>query len=170
MDMSRLAMAGIRGGGLRPGRRVVVPRMIVARMIVIPMIVVAFPMSGMIVPRMVMARVIMIMITVAGPVVVPVIFHLVPRRFVLPQQGGFEAELAQRILDFCGRGCVLGKRKVQPFPRNRHLDVGNTGQAGKCGFDLCGAAAAIHAADREGQGIVLLDARCCFGRVMTATG
>lgn len=70
---------------------------------------------------------------------------------VLRQQSGFETELAERVLDFFDRGLVVGQRQVQPFAGNGHLHVGNAGQAGKRGLDLCRAAAAVHATDRKGQ-------------------
>ncbi|MNF01330.1 hypothetical protein D3C80_2003060 [compost metagenome] len=94
-------------------------------------------------------------------------FDLAECGFFLRQQGRLEAELAQRVLDLVDRGFVVCQRKVQPFARNGYLDVGNTGQTRERGFDLGRAAGAIHAADREGQGIFLLDARCCFRMVMT---
>ncbi len=87
----------------------------------------------------------------ARPVVMVVIRHFFARGLFLRQQGRFKSELAQRVLDFFDRGFVLGQRKVQPFAGNRDLDVANAGQAGKRGFDLRRAAAAIHPTDREGQ-------------------
>ncbi|MNE31638.1 hypothetical protein D3C80_1252150 [compost metagenome] len=103
----------------------------------------------------------------ARPVVMVVIRHFFTRGLFLRQQGRFKSELAQRVLDFFDRGFVLGQRKVQPFAGNRDLDVANAGQAGKRGFDLRGAAAAIHAADRKSQRIVLFSGR--FGLVMVVT-
>lgn len=116
-----------------------------------------------------MARVIMIVImAAAGPVVMPVIVDFFARGLFLRQQGGLETELAQRVLDFFDRCFALGEREIQPFACNGHFDIGNAGQARKRGFDLGCTAAAIHAANRKDQGIVLLDAGCCLGRVVTA--
>jgi hypothetical protein len=115
----------------------------------------------------------MIMIVMATACrVIMIVFVLLIRRFfarglLLRQQGRLEAELAQRILDLFHRGFVFGKRKVQPLAGHRHLDVSNAGQAGQCGFDLGRAAAAIHAADRKGQRIVVFNSR--LGRVMMVT-
>ena len=120
-------------------------------------VIVVMPVTGMVlVSRMVVCCVIMpgmvVIVMATACRVIMVMFVLMIRRLFacglfLRQQSGFEAELAQRVLDFVDRGLVLGKREVQPFAGHRNLDVADAGQTGKRGFDLGRAAAAIHPAD-----------------------
>ncbi|MNE03572.1 hypothetical protein D3C80_960790 [compost metagenome] len=112
-------------------------------------------MAGMIV---VMIMIVIVVMAAAGSMVVRLVIRLFACGLFLRQQGGFEAELAQRVLDLVDCGFPLREREVQPLARDRDLDVGNTGQTRECRLDLRRAAAAIHAADRKGQGIALLTA------------
>ncbi len=130
-------------------------------------------MRRVVVPGMIVSGMIMIVVMAAACRVVMVVIllrRLFARGLFLRQQSGFEAELAQRVLDLFDRGLVLGKREVQPFAGHRDLDVANAGQAGKRGFDLGGAAAAIHAANRKDQCIVLFSRCSGFIMVVTAAG
>ena len=101
----------------------------------------------------------MVIMTVA----VMIRFDFCAGDFFLWQQSGFETEFAQRVFDFFDRGFAFGQRKVQPFACNGNLDVGNARQAGKRGFDFRRAAAAIHAANGEGQWLPVfaLDVYAC---------